>query len=377
MTSTIQKELLEETIKLCTIPSLSSDNKEINACIQYIAQQFEQYTHAHCIHYEHANSPSLIIQNHTGKESDIILNWHIDVVPPSQEDQFVPTQKKNRLYARGAGDMKAWIAIIVKIMHMILQNNYTDKKISCIITSDEEIGGFNGAQKIAQAWYTAPIVLIPDGGSTEEIVHSQKGIFMAKIEAKGVSCHSSRPRLGENALHNIVNYFQMIREELQDTQAVYATEHHRGTSVNLNMLQGGHAINALADKAYAHIDIRFTDKYSVNIIRKKLLSHTPSFKCSLIEELTGDIVYTPPTHPLLQQYLQTAKKHVSTSRLTKEHWWSDGRFFANGESAIIIHRPYCENIHGPDEFVSIPDIYTIYTIYKDFIFWTNGKKNKK
>lgn len=263
--------------------------------------------------------------------------------------------------------MKAGVAIMLKIMHKVFQEHYTEKKISCIITSDEEIGGFKGAGQLVKQGYEAPIILIPDGGGTDTIVHSQKGIFMAKIQAKGTSCHSSRPRLGENALHNIINYFQIVREEIQDTDQVYNTSTHWGNSVNLNMLQGGHAINALPDTAQAHIDIRFVQGHSVESIRKKLLAHMPSFKCSLIEEITGNIVYTPPTHKHIQHYLQTAQKHIPDITLSKEHGGSDGRFFAKDDTAIIIHRPDCQNIHGPEEYVDIPSIYSVYKIYKEFI----------
>jgi acetylornithine deacetylase/succinyl-diaminopimelate desuccinylase-like protein len=47
------------------------------------------------------------VKNFEGKEADIILNGHIDVVPISEDGQFDPKEIDGKIYARGSGDMKA------------------------------------------------------------------------------------------------------------------------------------------------------------------------------------------------------------------------------------------------------------------------------
>jgi len=74
----------------------------------------------------------------------------MDVVPPSEENHFEPVYKDGKIYARGAGDMKAGDAIMITLMKEVFMANFTDKKISLILTTDEEIGGENGAKKIVE-----------------------------------------------------------------------------------------------------------------------------------------------------------------------------------------------------------------------------------
>lgn len=369
MTST--KHILSIARELIAIPSVSSDIAQLDACIDYIASQFSGYQHALIEKVVFNHKPSLLVQNFTWTDADIILNGHIDVVAATTEGQFSPYEKDGRLYARGAGDMKAGVALMIQVMKDILDQGFVEKRVCLMITSDEEVGWFDGVHKLVdETWYSANVVLIPDGGATDEVVIGQKGIYMFTVEAQGKACHSSRPWLGVNALHHIVNYFITLRETLQDTQKVYFSDDHRGTSVNLNVMQWWHTMNAVPDKAIAKIDIRFTERYKLGDIKKIVLDNMPSFNCRLIDGLSGEILYTDPNDNRVQEYMKVAQTFVDKPiSVGKEHGWSDGRFFAWPNTAVIIHRPTCDNIHASDERVDIDSIATIYHIYKKFIIW--------
>ena len=327
--------LLTLTKRLCTIPSASSDIKELHNVIDLLVEEFSLYKNAIVQKVVFNEKPSLLVQNFEWKHANIVLNGHIDVVPPSSDEQFAPYEKDGKLFARWAWDMKAGVAIIVEIMKDVLDDPELDKKVTLMITSDEEIGGFDGVWVLVSKGYTGDVVLIPDGWAVDRVVYANKGIYMFTVEASGVACHSARPRLGENALHNIVNYFQVLRDELQDTYKVYQTNHHWWTSVNLNMLDGGIAMNAVPDIATAKIDIRFTEEYTADIIKKKVMSQMHSFNCRLLSELHGDVLYTDPKHPIFQQFIGVVKKVIGRKpELGKDHGGSDGRFFPT-ESVVI------------------------------------------
>jgi acetylornithine deacetylase/succinyl-diaminopimelate desuccinylase-like protein len=49
------------------------------------------------------------------------------------------------LYGRGSGDMKDGVALISLLMKECLENKLTDKKLLLLLTSDEEVGGIDGA----------------------------------------------------------------------------------------------------------------------------------------------------------------------------------------------------------------------------------------
>lgn len=87
----------------------------------------------------------LIITN-KNKNPYLWLAAHLDVVPGSN-DQFVPKVDGDRLYGRGAYDIKMAIAVFMQIFQ---DQDCRDKlsNVGIMITSDEEIGGMNGTNAL-------------------------------------------------------------------------------------------------------------------------------------------------------------------------------------------------------------------------------------
>ena len=70
----------------------------------------------------------------------------------------------------------------------------------------------------------------------------------------------------------------------------------------------------------------------------------------------------------IKNYIDIASKTIwQKVKATKEHGASDGRFFSEKWSVVILHRPTCGNIHGKNEWVKIEDLKYIYETYYNFI----------
>ena len=92
-----------------------------------------------------------------GKDSPLItFAGHTDVVPPGPEDKwlsppFAPTVNDNKLYGRGAADMKSSLAaFIVSIEEFIADNPNHPGSIALLITSDEEGVAIDGTVKVIE-----------------------------------------------------------------------------------------------------------------------------------------------------------------------------------------------------------------------------------
>ena len=358
------KKLLIDLLK---IPSISSDTEQLHKIVDYVGDYFK-WTNAIIERFEFNNKPSIVIKNFDWKKADIVLNGHLDVVPPSQENQFNPVEKDGRLYARGAWDMKAWDAIMIKLMKDLLDENYKDKKISLILTTDEEVWWFDGVAKLVELWYTWDVVLIPDSGSKDRIVYAEKWILHLDIDFYGHSAHASRPWLWENAIDNMIRFYNLLQWFLQNTKKLYFTKDHWQTSVSLNVVNGWTATNIIPDTVKAKFDIRFTEEFSLDEILNQVNKFLSVTNGEIKSKLTWDLLYTDPYNPIIQKYLNIANKYVETTQLDKEHGWSDGRFFSAAWSVVLLHRPSCRNLHWKNEYVVLEDMDIIYKIYKDFIF---------
>ena len=60
------------------------------------------------------------------------------------------------------------------------------------------------------------MVLIPDGGNYNNIGYAEKGIIHLHAQFDGKSCHASRPWLGENAIENMLRFYSLIKNYIQD-----------------------------------------------------------------------------------------------------------------------------------------------------------------
>jgi len=355
--------------RLVSIPSVSSDKDALHECAKYIFACFDDYSQAVRLFIEHNNTPSIIIQNFSWKHADIILSWHFDVVPPSNERQYALIEHDGKLYGRWAWDMKSGVAVMITLMQHLLSQNYTDKKIMLMLTGDEEVWGFDGVGYLVSQGYRWDIILCPDGWSSiQHIVHAEKWIYMFDLAAHGISCHSSKPRLWNNAITTAIACANEIKKTTEEYDLAYNNKNHWWTTVNLNVIQGWTAKNVLPSSCTIGIDIRFTERYTSQSLVTHIHDIVKKYNCTLSHEFTWELLYTDPQNPILQRYKKIADKHLSApTQREAEPGWSDCRFFAAVGSTIILHKPSSGNLHGEDERVIKDDINKLRDIFHNFI----------
>jgi len=123
----------------------------------------------------------------------LLLNSHVDVVPPSQgqERPWEPVERDGILFARGACDAKGQVATIYLVLAAL-------KKLGLPLAGDviahivnEEENGGNGSLAMARAGERADacIVLEP---TTNKIFSSVRGAVWFRILCQGKAGHSGR-----------------------------------------------------------------------------------------------------------------------------------------------------------------------------------------
>ena len=364
----MKQEILQVLDDLIKIPSVSSDIDKLDEVTDYIKNYFDWMEGVYIDVLRYNNKPSIIIKNFDGKKADIIMNGHYDVVPPSEEGQFLPKEEKGKIYARGSGDMKAWDALMIVLMKEILLSK-TEKKVSLILTSNEELWWLDGAAEIVEEGYLATQwVLVPDSGSIDEIVVAEKWMLDIEVDFKGLSCHASRPWLWENAIENAYAALRELRKKLQDDDELFGSEDNWGTSVSMTKIQSWTATNVIPDIARASFDIRFTEKYAMEEILEKIYKIIDRHHGEIISTISWDLVHTPEESDFVQAYMLSYES-VMWKRpvVVKEHGASDGRFFSAKWMPLLLHRPTCANIHSKNEWVDIEATIKVYEIYKKFI----------
>ncbi|MEK6885393.1 MAG: M20/M25/M40 family metallo-hydrolase [Nanoarchaeota archaeon] len=180
---------------LIAIPSESGNEKEI--CREITSCLSEKFL-------IQGRGENLVVRlNNFEGAANIALVGHIDTVPASSDSQLIPKFENGNLIGRGAVDMKAGLACMLKIAYEISQGTLKPKKnLKLVFYSGEEAPLPNGLNYLKDGKLLDNIdfslVLEPTDG---RYCVGCLGSLTAKVEVKGKSAHSASPHLGVNAIY--------------------------------------------------------------------------------------------------------------------------------------------------------------------------------
>ncbi len=257
MTGTV--ELLAALVSFKTI---SQDSNE--SLIAFIAQHLAEGGGRVRIMPGLATGKSNLLASFGPDSGDgIILSGHSDVVPVAGQDwssdPFTLTEHAGRLHARGAVDMKGFIA---SAMNLAATLPALQKPLHIAISHDEEIGCVGVRTMLgtlaAENFQAAGCIIGEPTGL--QVATGHKGKFAGCIHCRGEAAHSANPELGCNAIYLAAG---MIAE-LQDLQtwlrvhgahdAAYALPY---STVHAGTIAGGTALNIVPDFCEIKFEIRF------------------------------------------------------------------------------------------------------------------------
>jgi glutamate carboxypeptidase len=181
----------------------------------------------------------------------ILLMVHLDTVHPvGTLERFPWSEVGDKIYGPGIMDMKASAAMALAAVGALRQRSgLPDRRISLMFNSDEETGSHTSQELIQSQAKEHDLVLclepaLPDGA----LKTWRKGIGMFEIEVVGKMAHAgANPSEGVNAIHELAHQIQQIAQ-LADEKA--------GSTLNVDLVQGGSRTNVIPALARASVDIR-------------------------------------------------------------------------------------------------------------------------
>jgi acetylornithine deacetylase/succinyl-diaminopimelate desuccinylase-like protein len=280
----------------------------------------------------------------TGKHAPVLLIGHLDVVEARREDwtydPFKFTEKDGYFYGRGTQDMKDGDAIMVASLIRLRQEGFKPSRdIILALTADEESGDANGVDWLLQKhreMVDAEFVINHDGFSIAsahgkpvrfEVDSTEKVYADYLITASSAGGHSSLP-VPDNAIYRLAaslerlahfhfpfelsavtrGYYERLAtletgQRADDIRAILAMPPDGAAEARLSMnpqdnstmhttcvatrLDGGHANNALPQRARATVNCRILPGHSPEEVRQALIGvlADPSLKVQYIDDV--------------------------------------------------------------------------------------------
>jgi acetylornithine deacetylase len=177
-----------------------------------------------------------------GNRPDVVLSTHMDTVPP-----FIPSSEDDRfLYGRGSCDAKGIIAAQLAAAEQLRAAGVA---VGLLFVVGEERD--SAGARLANLHSKGSRFLINGEPTDNRLALASKGALRAEIRAKGTMAHSAYPELGESAVHKLVRALDRILD-----LPLPSVEDVGPSTLNVGLIDGGHAPNVIADSATAAVLVR-------------------------------------------------------------------------------------------------------------------------
>jgi len=330
-------------------------------------------------YFDHQNGRASLLIKVPGYEDidGIAFLGHVDTVAAGDEQSwmyppFTATISDDRLYGRGAADMKSGVACMIHTA-LRLENKKPRYNTYFGFTADEEAGGM-GVLAMTQSGLLnnvkAVVVCEPSDG---RIGICEKGALWLRVDAFGKLSHGSRPDLGINAVQAVMDFASQF-----DKCIDYSIQNplFGGTTLSVTKLNGGVLHNVVPDRAELCMDIRTVfgvdhDRLiqSANAVADKLMTDQKGLTLNVQVTNNRPAIEVSKDHPLVCAAAALSQKHGLTGESRGLYFYTDASQLipAIGAPFIIFGPGDDKQAHQKDEYVNICDLQIFADIYYDLI----------
>lgn len=190
--------ILQDFVKIHSISTDSNRKKDMVQAAEFLQEQFLKHGISTTRIYETKGHPVLYAEKEATNENapTVLIYGHYDVQPVDpidlwKTDPFVATEISERLFGRGASDMKGQIIASLGAFDAIYQSGNIPVNFKFIIEGEEEIGSPNLSQFLEEhkELLTCDVILNPDAGmispTSPTIVYGLRGLAYFELNIYG------------------------------------------------------------------------------------------------------------------------------------------------------------------------------------------------
>ena len=309
---------------------------------------------------------------------------HTDVVPPGNEaawrhPPFAGEITGEKLYGRGAADMKGGIAAFVAAaLDYLAANNGRPKRgsISFLITGDEEGVAVNGTAKLLQ-WAAArgekfDHCVLGEPSNVESIGDTVKagrrGSLNGTLIVDGRQGHVAYPDRADNPIRGLVTLIAALQAPLDQGSDLFDPSHLEFTSVDV----GNVTVNLIPGQARARFNIRYNDRHTQGALKTLIEGRTKTAAGGRIryafewQPSNADVFVTKPGPFTELAVAAIAEVTGRKPKLSTSGGTSDARFIKD-YCPVLEFGLVGATMHQVDECAPLSDLRTLTAIYRRII----------
>lgn len=388
-------EIIEFLGKLVSFPSVTGDELEIQNFIsgklRDMGLDIDMWEPDHdalrshpayvAVERGYANRPNVVgLCRGAGNGRSLLFNGHVDVIPPGPLDAwsygpFSAEIHGDRLYGRGASDMKSGLAAMTMALDSLIRLDIRLKgDVILEYTMDEELSG-NGTLACVMKGYSADAGICCETSS----LHVQPaciGRIWFEISVHGKPAGIQRRWEGVNAIEKGYDVVKAVSnlEAIRVSQLRHPLYPDNMSSLPcmVGMFESGSFPSAFPDVCILKGSIATLPGEETDVVKKSFIDHIRAFSNTdpwLTDHppevkfvgYCGDSAEIPPEHPIVKTLSAEFKTVVEADpHITGRQGAADTRYLIKyGHTPTVIFGPgLTEQMHSTNEWVNIDDVIT-------------------
>ena len=303
--------------------------------------------------------PNVVVRGgRRGSGRALLLCGHLDTVGVADmTDPLSPRIDDDRLYARGAYDMKAGLAAALIACRNAVAAGINGEVLVAAVADEEHAS--TGIQRVLPH-LTADAAIVTE--PTElSIATAHKGFVWTEIQVYGKAAHGSRPHLGVDAIIKTGPVLVALDELNRQLRSGQHPTLGPGT-VHASLIKGGMEESTIPDRCSLTIERRTLPGETTEDIEREvaaLLAKCRTADCDLITTSRTTLAREPfetNDASLLMRTLTDATRSVlgRPAPVGAVSYWADSAFLSAAGIPTVLFGPDGDGAHAEVEWVSLP-----------------------
>jgi acetylornithine deacetylase len=294
----------------------------------------------------------------TGSGRSLMLNAHTDTVGYAGMDRPLEAViEGNRLYGRGANDMKGSLAAMMLAGAALAQQPPAGDVILTAVV-DEEYASI-GTQAVVDR-YRADAAIVTEETNLDVCI-AHKGFAWIAIETRGVAAHGSRPHLGIDAIAKMGPIISGIAELDQRLRRNSGHPLLGPGSIHSSLISGGSELSTYPDRCLLQVERRTIPGETaeqvgaeIGAILEQVKDADPDFVGSSIVTLVREPFEVAESEPIVKLVREQAHKATGREPMFVG-WagWMDSALLSAAGIPTVVYGPGGEGSHATVEWANL------------------------
>lgn len=371
----MSKNLLSLTEKLIRFETIQRNPLALRKCADFIVHYFSDLK-LHKKIITKNNIPTVFIATRKTQSPKILLHGHFDVVDTGSQNSFKAKIVNDRLYGRGASDMKGGLAVMMSAFRSIVEKK-PQSDIGIMFHGDEEVGSKDGAEYLVEKLgYRTDLLINFDGGLNETISHAEKGIMRLRFQANTKNNYPvHNPWKGSNAIDDLMQSYYKFQKLFPNKKKATEQNNWHTTYTVWQMSSKNHTSYS-AHVAEMLLSMHFVENRTVQEYLEYLRKSLPEISIELL--LGVERVFVPKNNKYIRHWQNIMEKEFGkTIPIRAENGSSDARFFSRFRIPMIIVTVTRDGQHTDHEYLDIHSLEPFKNTLTRFLLETHDKKIQK